>query len=87
MAENRSTPRKPKWPTRKEMLGSRKSLVYFRGDLVKKRNQLRGQVRGLRKQSRTQAAPEWAEQVYDLYSQPDYSFWKVLKTLRKHKIL
>ncbi|WP_010275100.1 hypothetical protein [Paenibacillus senegalensis] len=87
MPDNRSTPPKSKWPTRKEMLEARKGLVYFRGDLVKKRNQLRGQTRSLKKQAKAQAAPVWADQVYDLYSQPDYSFWKMLRILRKHKIL
>lgn len=87
MPENRPISRKPKWPTRKEMLESKKGIITLKKELTKKRNQLRGQSRSLKKQARTQAAPEWAEQVYNLYSQPDYSFWKVLRTLRKHKIL
>lgn len=78
---------KRKWPTRKEMLESRKGLLGIRKELEQKRNKLHGQVKKMKKLSKTQEIPEWVEQVHELYAKPDYSFGKVLRTLRKHKIL
>lgn len=64
-----------------------KGMIGFRKELEKEKKRLQGQMKAMKKYSASGKAPAWADEVSKLYSQTDYSYWKLLKTLRKHKVL
>ncbi|GIP33777.1 hypothetical protein [Paenibacillus sp. J2TS4] len=73
--------------SKKDVLELKKSLLSVRKDLEKKRNELKGRVSYMRKLSDSQEIPEWVQDVQKLYTQKDYSYWKLIRTLNKHKML
>ncbi|SHE09939.1 Uncharacterised protein [Chlamydia abortus] len=85
--ENGSPKKKNPPLAKKEVLELKQSLLSIRKDLEKKRNELKGTVKSMQKLAVTQEIPEWVQDVRSLYSQKDYTYWKLIRTLRKHKML
>lgn len=73
--------------SKKEVKQAMKGMTGFRKELEKEKKRLQGNMKAMKKYAASGKAPGWADEVSELYSQKDYSYWKLLKTLRKHKVL
>ncbi|MDF2922658.1 MAG: hypothetical protein K0R57_1572 [Paenibacillaceae bacterium] len=71
----------------KEARNAMKGMTNLRKELEKERSRLNKSVKTLRKQAKAGTLPEWSEDVMKLYRSPDYSFVKLMKLMRKHKVL
>lgn len=72
---------------RKDAQRAIQGMTGFRKELEKERNRLRGSVRMLKKHAKRGTLPEWGPDAFHLFRSPDYSFGRMLKLLRKHKVL
>lgn len=71
----------------KEAKEAMKGLTNIRKELEKEKKRLNGSMKTLRKHARAGTKPEWTGDLQKLYRSPDYSFFKLMKLLRKNKIL
>jgi len=71
----------------KEARSAMKGLQNIRKELEKERSRLKGSMKTLRKQSRSGTLPDWTWDAYSLFRSKDYSYWGLIKLMRKNKVL
>lgn len=71
----------------KEARSAMKGLNGIKKELEKERARLKGSMKTLRKHAREGSMPDWTEDAVSLFRSEDYSYWKLLKLLRKNKVL
>ena len=72
---------------KKDVRSAMKGMTNLRKELEKERSRLKGSHKTLRKHAAEGSSPVWAQEVYELYGNNDYSYIKLLRLMRKHKIL
>lgn len=70
-----------------ETRSAMKGLKGIRKELEKERSRLKGSMKTMRKQARTGSMSDWTWEAFDLFRSQDYSYWKLLKLMRKKKVL
>ncbi|WP_438447792.1 hypothetical protein [Gorillibacterium sp. sgz5001074] len=71
----------------KEARSAMKGLNGIKKELEKERSRLKGSMKTLRKHAREGSMPDWTEEAFSLFRSQDYSYWKLLKLMRKKKVL
>jgi hypothetical protein len=71
----------------KEARSAMKGLNGLKKELEKERARLKGSMKSLHKHAREGRVPDWSEDAFALFRSKDYSYFKLMKLMRKNKIL
>lgn len=71
----------------KEARSAMKGLNGIKKELEKERARLSGSMKTLRKHAREGSLPDWTEDAAALFRSNGYSYWKLIKLMRKNKVL